>query len=156
MRDAPPPLIVNVTYRQLFEDQAFAQRELVDSGRLRGDAMQRQFDLGIGEESRESLDRRGAFSPVAFANGGYEHGFFGDPADNLHALVFRDEVAYVPWTEYLWEAWGHPQVSPLYSPWQLLYVDAAFRETGVDMPIELAVGLPMLLPPRSGRRTRST
>jgi hypothetical protein len=54
--------------------------------------------------------------------------------------VFRDEVAYVPWTEYSWDAWGHPQVSPLYSPWQLLYVDATFRETGVDMPIELIVG----------------
>ena len=140
IRDAPPLLTVTVTYRQLFEQQAFAQRELLDAGRLRSDAMQRKFDLGIGDESRESLDRRGALVPIAFANGGYASGFFGDPAENLDALVFREEVAYAPWTEYSWEAWGHPQVSPLYSPWQVLYVDAAFRESAVDMPIELVAG----------------
>jgi hypothetical protein len=140
IRDAPPPLTVNVSYRQLYEHEAFAQRELVDSGRLNGDATHRGFEFAIGEESREGLDRRGAFSPVAFAGGGYTDGFFGDTADDLEALAFREETEYVPWSNYTWEAWGHPQVSPLYSQWQLLYLDAAFRETAAELPLELVAG----------------
>ena len=55
-------------------------------------------------------------------------------------VVFREDEGPKPWCEYAWDAWGHPNVSPQYSPWQLLYIDVVAREDGVDLPIDLLLG----------------
>lgn len=141
LRDAPPSLTVRVSFRQLAERDAFAQRALSGASTLASEARNRGFDLGIGHDDRERLDRRGAFSPIAFSDGGYVVGGFARGSANAEHLVFREEVDFVPWSQYGWVTWSeHTEVSPLYSAWQLLYVDAAFRETGVDVPLGLISG----------------
>jgi hypothetical protein len=138
IRDAPPPIAIDASYRILFEHGALAQRELVADNQLAGMARDRRITHWIGQEAPEAIDHRGALCPVAFAIGGYSTGF-AVPAIPSENLVFREEEEARPWSDYAWDAWGHPHVSPLYSPWQLLYLDVVARESSIDLPIDLAL-----------------
>jgi hypothetical protein len=94
----------------------------------------------IGQEVPEADDRRGALCPILFVSGGYS-GSHSVPPVAVDRLTFREEIdPPQPWSSYAWEAWDHPQVSAMYSPWQLLYVDVVAREDGVDLPIDLVLG----------------
>jgi len=139
IRNGPGPLTVTATYRELYEHGAFAQRELETDGRLATMARDRRLAHWIGQAVPEADDRRGALCPIAFARGGYSTGRLVPPVDP-ERLVFREDVGARPWSDYAWDAWGHPQVSPLYSPWQLLYLDVVAREASVGLPIDLLLG----------------
>lgn len=137
--DGPPPLTVTVSYRELYEHGAFAQRDLETDGRLASMARDRRLAHWIGQQVPEADDQRCALCPILFVNGGYSSGHSVPPVE-LEGLTFREEVGPQPWSDYAWEAWGHPEVSPMYSPWQLLYLDVVAREDGVDLPIDLVLG----------------
>ncbi len=136
IRDAPPPLTVPVSYCNLYEHGAFGQRELVTDSGLRGLAQDRDLARWIGQEAPEAVDRRGALCPIAFAVGGYFTGFSTPPVP-AEDLTFREETASRPWSDYAWEAWGHPEVSALYSPWQTLYLDVVTRESAIELPLDV-------------------
>lgn len=137
--DGPPPLTVKVSYRELYEHGAFAQRDLETDGRLASMARDRRLAHWIGQEVPEADDLRGALCPILFVNGGYSSGHAVRPVE-VERLTFREEAGAQAWSVYAWEAWGHPQVSAMYSPWQLLYIDVVAREDGVDLPIDLVLG----------------
>ena len=131
---APPPLSINVPWRELYAGGAFGQRELADDGDMRGAAKERGLDLGLGQEGLERLDRLGAWSPIAFA-AGYASGF-EVPAQPLENMRFREEEGLVEWSEYAWGNDEYPTVTPLYSPWQLLCLEDVLSATKADFGVE--------------------
>jgi hypothetical protein len=119
----PPSLSLEPTWREIYEHDAFAQRELIGDPRLRSAAKSRDLHLGIGQEALEDLDLSEALRPIAFAEDGYMTGFTTPPLPS-DLLQFKDEGPPVEWKAHRWESEmepGLPNVSPLYSPWQLLY-----------------------------------
>jgi hypothetical protein len=87
----------------------------------------------------EELDLAGAVRPVAFAEDGYMPGI-SSPAHPSDLMRFKDESEPRPWKEYEWESEMEPQfpqVTPLYSPWQLLYVDDAVKGTYRELSLEI-------------------
>ncbi len=130
----PPLLSVNVSWRELYAGGAFGQRELADDNDMRGAAKERGLDLGLGQDGLERLDQLGAWSPIAFS-AGYMNGF-EVPAQPAEHMRFREEQGWVEWSEYAWGNDEFPTVTPLYSPWQLLYVDDVLRATKADFGVK--------------------
>jgi hypothetical protein len=60
-------------------------------------------------------------------------------------MTFREEEPTRAWSTHAWSAHGRPHVSPLYSPWQLLYVDDVLDAPGAQ------VGLAALRAPAEQR-----
>lgn len=144
-RDRPPHLDVSPSWRDLYAAGAFGQRELIGDGPLSRQADERNVRLGIGQAPLEELDLEGSLQPIAFVDGGYWSGF-ELPAIAPENLTFREQSKPVPWKEnYAWESDGYPTVSPLYSPWQVLYVDDLVGEGKAQ------VGLQVLLLPAEER-----
>jgi hypothetical protein len=131
---APPPLSISLPWREFYAGGAFGQRELVDDGDMRGAAKERGLDLGLGQDGLERLDKLGAWSPVAFS-AGYVTGF-EVPAQPLENIRFREEQGWVEWSEYAWGNDEFPTVTPLYVPWQLLYLDEVLRATKANFGVE--------------------
>jgi hypothetical protein len=75
----------------------------------------------LRREMFEWLDKQGALRPIAFQTNS------GTPA--LHSPRFSR------WDRYTREMWGRQQVDALYSPWQLLYLDAAANSRYVDVDV---------------------
>ncbi len=132
---APPPLSIVVPWRELYAGGAFGQRELADDGDMRSAAKERGLDLGLGQDGLERLDRLGAWSPVAFSGGYYTTGF-EVPAQPVEYIRFRDEQGWMEWSEYAWGNEEFPTVTPLYAPWQLLYLDDVLRATKAEFGVE--------------------
>lgn len=107
--------------------------------RFDGGARDRSFRIGNRREAYEDLDIAGALQPIAFVEGGYSTGY-SVPAEPLENLSFREDEGPKPWSTYEWDFDGRPQVTPLYSPWQLLYVDDVLDGTGADVGLEMALG----------------
>lgn len=123
IRCSPPDLSVSLNWREIYLEGAFAQRELISESTLSRQAKERSVDIGIGRKPFEDLDGAGTLQPIAFADGGYWSGFTL-PAIDEDAMSFREENGPLKWQEnYAWDAHGYPEVSALYSPWQLLYLD---------------------------------
>jgi hypothetical protein len=143
----PPPVNIDPSWRELYEEGAFAQRDLVGDSAFRSAAKQRAFSLGIGQGELEDLDSLGALRPIGFALQGYSSGF-RVPAEDSDTLRFVDEGEPQPWKTHAWRSEFEPdfdQVSPLYSGWQLLYVDNVLEGTGAEISLNT-----LLLP--SGER----
>lgn len=86
----PPIVEVAPTWRELYENEAFAQREMIGESRFRSIAKERGVSLGIGPKALEDLDLAGAFRPIAFAEYGYMTGL-SSPAHPSDLLRFVDE-----------------------------------------------------------------
>jgi hypothetical protein len=124
----PPNIEVQLSWRELYLDGAFAQRELMGDGPLSRQASERSIRLGIGQAPIEELDFAGALQPIGFADGGYWSGF-ELPAIPSTAMTFREERKPLVWKDnYAWDGDGFPTISPLYSSWQLLYLDDVVQE----------------------------
>lgn len=137
----PPPLrSCALSWRQLYEMGCFFQRELVLDSELGSEARKRGFHLGqVGREQFERWDKVGALRPIAFAKTAYISGSTS-PALPPDHLVFRDEVSgFEPWDSYAWDAWGHPHVSAMFSPWQLLVLPDAVEGGSVPVDLEFLV-----------------
>src|SRR5438105_3191675 len=82
----------------------------------------------------EGFDEAGARQPIAFVAGRGP-----PPVIDFTAyedrMTFRDEHDFAPWSTYSWEAWGHPEITAEYSPWQLLYADEVARRTSESVPL---------------------
>jgi hypothetical protein len=141
----PPPIAtLKPCWRELYEQEAFAQREMIGESRLRSVTKERDVSLGIGPKSLEELDLAGAVQPIAFAEEGYMPGF-SSPAHPADLMRFKDESEPRPWPEYEWESDlepQFPQVTPLYSPWQQLYVDDAAKGTYRELSLEILIAEP--------------
>lgn len=122
------------TFRRAWENGAFHQLDLIPASQFRSRLAERRMEGAppfLSDDPLEELDRQGALRPIAFAHGP----FYGSstlprpPAD----LTFREEIEFTPWAEFRWE---RPRITlALYSPWQLLYADAAVREGKTSLPL---------------------
>ncbi len=92
--------------------------------------------LGIRQEWLEEFDEAGAFQPIAFVAGGEPPGVT-DLTPYEPNMAFRDEQPHAPWSTYQWEAWGHPQITALYSPWQVLYIDDVLERCNETLPLSV-------------------
>jgi hypothetical protein len=136
-KDRPPQIDVSLSWRDLYLDGAFAQRELTGDGPLSRQANERLVRLGVGQAPLEDLDLEGALQPIAFADGGYWTGF-ELPAIPVADLTFREQREPLAWKEnYAWDGHGYPTVSPLYSPWQLLYLDDVVTEAKAELGLDV-------------------
>jgi hypothetical protein len=110
----PQPVIRDIAYsfRRAVAADAFIQFPLLTVDRFGREAKKRGADLSFGSVLRERLeefDQVGALCPVLFDVG------TGTP-------VLREEVEFVPWTEYSVDEDGINHPHPYYAYWQLLYV----------------------------------
>ncbi len=136
LRDYPPQLSVPLSWREIYLHGAFGQRELISESPLSRQAKERSIDLGIGRKPFEELDQAGALQPIAFAEGGYWPGF-QLPAIPEAEMTFREERGAVDWAEnYSWDAHGYPEVSAMYSPWQVLYLDDVVTAGRITISLE--------------------
>jgi hypothetical protein len=133
---APPQLLVGLSWRNLYERYAFAQRELVTDSNLRSMARERSLSIRLGQEALEYTDETGALRPIAFGGGAYMTGMPPQPGENI---TFREEQPMREWSNYAWDAWGHPTVSSLYSPWQILYVDGVVEGAQAEVPLNVVL-----------------
>ncbi len=128
----PPPLQnMSASWRELYVSERFAQRQPTWANNFISQAKPRSLNLGVGHKPLEDLDLRGALQPIFFARGGYS----GDlvPADLEEHLVFREEQEPAAWETYAWDGDGYPEVTAMYSPWQLLYVEDVLWGSGADI-----------------------
>ncbi len=139
---APPPLrSCGLSWRQLYEAGCFFQRDLESDSDLGRASQKRGLTLTpVGADKWEQWDRLGTLRPVAFAREPYVSGDRA-PALPSDAVVFRDECTqYEPWEEtYAWDAWGHPHVSALYTPWQILVLPDVIEGGTVAVPLEMLI-----------------
>ena len=135
----PPDLIPGLSWRGLYEAGAFAQRELLIASTFRSRANERDLRLRIGNQDLEDFDQQGALSPIAFAIGGYWSGMTTPAIDSEH-LVFREEADPRPWDAFEYEIDHSAEVSALYSPWQILYVDDVLRARRLEAPLWMFTG----------------
>jgi hypothetical protein len=147
MPNRPVQLTIELPWRELYAEGTFGQRELASDGAFRSAVQERGMQLGIGRETLERLDLDDAFSPVAFT-GGYFSGF-EVPAAPAESMQFREELAPAAWEAYEWEFHGSKEVTPLYCPWQLLYLDDVLRGTGAQLALDT------MLPPLSSETDNS-
>jgi hypothetical protein len=124
------------SYAELFSRSAFSQRQFVKVDALRDAARLR--DIALDQPARQqlvSLDRIGAFCPVAFSQANYdvETTWLDPDPEYMH---WREERHFEPWKNHAWIApvskslW----VSEQYTPWQLLYLEDALTVDGEHMP----------------------
>jgi hypothetical protein len=113
------------TFRRAHESNAFQQVGLLTPDAFGSQAKERDIGLSFASTLRdelETLDRVGALRPVYFDTGS--------------ALVFRDEVEFVPWATYEVVEDEVPRVVPYYSQWQLLYARDAVELGRVPVKID--------------------
>jgi hypothetical protein len=132
----PPLQEVTATTRTLVGGGHLIQRELVDISGLGRLARERSLSAP-DRETLERWDRDGLFSPMAFVIADGPTGSWRTtepyPTGGLH---FRDEHAYVPWEQLTAQLWEVRVTRPLYSPWQVMYLDTAREFDGVEVYVE--------------------
>lgn len=100
-------------------------------------ARHRRLHIMLGRDPWERWDALEAMRPVGFATAGAYVSGSSAPAVPVDELVFREEREYADWNGYAWDAWGHPHVSELYSPWQLLYLSDVVEGERADLPVDV-------------------
>jgi hypothetical protein len=137
-----PPAVEHVlTWRRLYSDGAFGQRELVHSSTFNSRAKERETSLGIGDASLKHLHEVGALRPVAFSRGAYWAGM-QVPSEPVEQMVFSDEEPSDNWAEYEFELDGHAHVNALYSQWQHLAAIDAVEAGTFTVPLWVVAGQP--------------
>jgi len=129
----PPLAEIDYTYTDAYERRHFHQRPLASSMALASLARERGIRLRRSRHDLEALDKAGALRPIAFHLEPYfEAGLYlAQPR-----LAFT-ESGYQPWEEYAWGRAGHRRITPLYSPWQLLYATDVVNAQ--SFPVDLSV-----------------
>jgi hypothetical protein len=80
------------------------------------------------------LHEVGALQPIAFARAPYWSGI-QVPAEPDEQMAFSDEDPSALWDDYAFELDGHPHVTALYSPWQLLVAGDAVDGGRFTLPL---------------------
>ncbi len=118
---------VSYTFRRAYETNAFHQFPLIGASKLRSEADERGVRVPLSPlDELERLDREGAFSPILFETAGVDG----------ESVVFRDEHGFVAWTEYAVSDDVVEKPRPHYSPWQLLYLNAAVELPTANVSID--------------------
>ncbi|MGD0165877.1 MAG: TOPRIM nucleotidyl transferase/hydrolase domain-containing protein [Gaiellaceae bacterium] len=122
---------VHYRFRAACDADAFSQFRLIDPSRLSREARERgikcsPFDSTLFEQL-ERFDHEGAFCPILFEK---------LDEDGNYVPVFRDEVVFVPWKEYVVDDGGTVKPRPFYSPWQLLYFNEALEMRDVSVSVD--------------------
>jgi hypothetical protein len=117
---APAWPSTSYSFADALDQEAFDQLELVTTSKFARLASDRGIRY-LRRETLEWLDKQGAVRPIGFQTNS------GKPA--LHSKRFSG------WDRYARKVWDHPQVDALYSPWQLLYLDAAVNGRYVDVDV---------------------
>lgn len=123
-------MVVNYGFRRAHETNAFHQFPLITPSKLRSEARERGIKCPMGSsflKKLERFDREGAFSPILFE---------AMDVDDTETIVFRDEVEYVPWSEYAVDDGTVVAPRPRYSPWQLLYFNDAVELSNFSVSID--------------------
>jgi hypothetical protein len=137
----PPEIKHGLTWRGLYADGAFAQRELIVSSTFNSRAKDRGTALGIGDDTLIYLHEVGALRPVAFSQGPYWGGMRA-PAESAEEMTFSDEDPSSTWSDYEYELHGHANVSALYTPWQQLAAIDAVDAGKFSVPLWVVAGEP--------------
>jgi hypothetical protein len=116
----PPRHETTYSFDEALGSGAFGQLDLVTHSQFASLADKRGVKH-LKPEMFERLDKQGALRPIAFQTNS------GAPA--LHSKRFSR------WNRYARKVWGRQQVDALYSPWQLLYLDAAVNSRYVDVDV---------------------
>jgi hypothetical protein len=107
-------------FRAAYDADAFCQFRLIDASKLSREARERRIECSAFTSTflpqLEEFDRAGAFSPILFEV---------VDAEGNDAVIFRDEVGFVPWAEYAVDDGIAVRPRPRFSPWQLLYLNDA-------------------------------
>jgi hypothetical protein len=135
----PPAIEHNLTWRSVYTNGAFAQRELVISGTFNTRARDRETALGIGDATLIYLHEVGALRPIAFSKGPYWSGMVV-PAESSEQMIFTDEDPGSAWGNYEYELHGHPNVTALYTPWQQLAAIDAVNAAQFTVPLWVVAG----------------
>jgi len=135
----PPEIKHRLTWRGLYVDGAFAQRELIASGTFNSRAKDRGTALGIGDDTLVYLHEVGALRPIAFSQGPYWSGMCV-PAESAEQMIFSDEDPSSRWSDYEYELHGHANVSALYTPWQQLAAIDAVDAGKFSVPLWVVAG----------------
>lgn len=130
----PPAIEHALTWRRMYTDGAFAQRELIGSGTFNSRAKNRGTTLSIGDDTLIYLHKVGALRPVAFSRGPYWSGT-QVPAESADQMVFSDEDPSSSWSDYEYELHGHAEVTALYTYWQQLAVIDAVDAGKLTVPL---------------------
>lgn len=137
----PPELGINVSWRELWLSGSFAQLDLTWTSSFASLAVDRELSPRISDSAFEDLDLAGAFQPIAFAAGGNPPNVV-DPSPYEPAMSFREEQPARAWSEYAWDAHGHPHTTAMYSPWQILYLADVLDRASERVPLSLLSGPP--------------
>ena len=141
---AVPPLSeCALSWRQLYESGAFFQHELRPDGYLKKEGQLRGLPRGLlDRKDFEQWDEHGVLLPVGFAKTAYVSGMT-TPAVPSAEFAFREEqAAYQLWERHAWDAYGHAEVSPLYTPWQLLPLADAVEVGRAKVPLPVMLRQP--------------
>ena len=130
----PPSLEVSLGWRELWRTGGFVQNDLVSQSGFASIVKERLPPLGIRQDWLEEFDEAGAFRPIAFVAGGEPPGVT-DLTPYEENMTFGEEQQHAPWSTYEWEAWGHPQITAPYSPWQVLYIDDVLERCNETLPL---------------------
>lgn len=115
----PAPRHTTYTFEAALAAGAFDQLDLITHLKFADLAKSRGIELHSG--TLEWLDKRGALRPIGFLT--------TDGVPALHGKRFNR------WRRYRRKVWGMEEVDALYSPWQLLYLDAAVNGRYVRVDI---------------------
>ncbi len=100
---------------------------------LSAQARERGMWLTSFNSHLEVLDRAGALRPIAFHLSPYFSGPFSPSNSNMR---FREDSAFRAWRHYRWSEREPTTVTPLYSPWQLLYLNDVIRGNALALPLD--------------------
>jgi hypothetical protein len=137
----PPPIEHALTWRRLYAEGAFAQRELIVSSMFNSRAKDRGTGLSVGDDSLIYLHDVGALRPVAFSRGPYWSGM-QVPAESADQMVFSDEDPSGSWNNYEYELHGRTEITALYTPWQQLPLVDAVSAGTFAVPLWVVAGDP--------------
>lgn len=143
----PPSLTVSTSWRELWRAGGFVQNDLVSQSGFGSIVKERLPPFGVRQDWLEEFDEQGAFQPIAFVAGGEPPGVT-DLTPYEPNMAFREEQPHAPWSDYAWEAWGHPQITALYSPWQVLPIDDVLERCNELLPLNVLTTPPQELSAR--------
>lgn len=132
----PPSLTVSASWRELWRTGGFVQNDLVSQSGFASIVKERLPPFGVRQDWLEEFDEAGAFQPIGFVAGGEPPGVT-DLTPYEANMAFREEQPHASWSTYEWEAWGHPQNTALYSPWQVLYIDDVLERCNETLPLSV-------------------
>lgn len=133
---APPTPTTDITWRTLYTQGRFVQRNLESPSDMRRLASERGLSVPLGKEIWELWDKEGVLRPIAFGLARWGTHDVLDPAEP-DTLVLREEHDFQAWEHYAVQHDFSAEPHPLYAPWQLLQLHDALVGRDADLPVDV-------------------